>query len=205
MMLRTTDHMSRRRFLTAAAACSLLPALPAAATTGPDLPAPMRENSVLDRLIPVIVPELNFINGNTKEELRTRFFRDDHYDPEAIRQLNWLMRDWRQADGPQIDVRLFWALAAIGNAAMKEGHSGQITFLSGYRTRKTNDYLRRQGYAAAENSYHLKARAVDFRLEGIPMDTVATYADYLEVGGLGRYRRSNFVHIDSGPVRSWSQ
>lgn len=197
-------NVTRRGFLAGAAAASLLPALPAYASTE-ELPEPMRANSKLDQLIPKIVPRLNLYNANTKEDLSVQFFNGSYYDEDAIKKLNWLMRDWRQADGPQMDVRLIWTLAAISNAAIKNGHSGQVTFLSGFRTPETNALLRRQGYGAAENSFHLKARAVDFRLENIPMLTTAAYAEYLEVGGIGRYRNSNFVHIDSGPIRSWGQ
>lgn len=191
-----------RRGLLAAAACCLIPALPAAASTPPD---PIREGSVLDRLVPAIDPVVHLRNANTKEETTLRFFDGGAYVEESVRELNWLFRDWRQQEAPQVDVRLFWALAAIRGGAIQEGHSGEILLLSGFRTKATNEFLRRKGYKAASNSYHLKARASDIRLEGVPMEQLADYAEWLEVGGVGRYGRSNFVHIDSGPVRVWRQ
>lgn len=193
--------LSRRGFLTAAACC-FIPALPAAAATAPD---PIRTGSVLDRLVPAIDPVVHLRNANTKEETMLRFFENGAYVEDSVRQLNWLFRDWRQEEAPQIDVRLYWALAAIRGGAMQDGHSGEILLLSGYRTRKTNEMLRRMGLKAASNSYHLKAQASDIRLEGVPMEELADYAEWLEVGGIGRYGRSNFVHIDSGPIRSWRQ
>ncbi|WP_375264224.1 YcbK family protein [Palleronia sp.] len=195
---------SRRSFLKGAAAAGLMPALPAVAAAAAP-PDPLRDGSVLDRLVPLIDPVIHLRNANTGEETELRFFEDGAYLEGPVKKLNWMFRDWRQEAAPQIDVRLFWALAAIRGGAMQEGHSGKIQLLSGYRTRATNDLLRRKGYKAADKSYHLKARASDLRLEGVPMEQLAEYAEWLEVGGVGRYKRSNFVHIDSGPIRGWRQ
>lgn len=166
------------------------------------LPA-ARRKSRLDQLASAIRPELRMINMNTGERMSTRFFGATGYDLVEIRRINWFMRDWREEEARQVDVRLLWALAAIRQAAMKDGHDGEIQFLSGYRTRKTNDLLRRQGYGAAEDSLHIQARASDITLPGIPVADVAKYAEWLEVGGVGLYPRSGFVHIDSGKVRTW--
>ena len=89
---------------------------------------------------------------------------------------------------------------------MKDGHDGEVCFLSGYRSRKTNDLLRAQGHNAARDSLHIQARANDFRLQGVPIEAVAQYAEWLQVGGVGRYpgRSGNFVHIDSGDIRTWN-
>lgn len=197
----TRTH-SRRGFLAGAASCCLIPALPAMAATPPD---PIRAGSILDRLVPAIDPVVHLRNANTSEETTLRFFEGGAYVEDSVRKLNWLFRDWRQEEAPQIDVRLFWALAAIRGGAIQDGHSGEILLLSGFRTKQTNELLRRMGYKAASNSYHLKAQASDIRLQGVPMEQLAEYAEWLEVGGVGRYKRSDFVHIDSGPIRSWRQ
>ncbi len=168
-----------------------------------EAPAPARPNSQLDRLVPAIRPELRLFNANTNERMSTRFFGPTGYDSVEIRRINWFMRDWRESEVRQIDVRLLWALAAIRQAAMKDGHDGEVRFLSGYRSRKTNDLLRRLGYGAAEDSLHISARANDFSLPGVPVSAVAQYADWLEVGGVGHYPGS-FVHIDSGERRTWT-
>lgn len=193
--------MDRRKLLFGSAASVMafgigLPALAEQA------PAPSRPQSRLDQLVPAIRPELRMFNANTNERMSTRFFGATGYDPVEIRRINWFMRDWRQGETRQVDVRLLWALAAIRQAAMRDGHDGEIRFLSGYRTRKTNDLLRRQGRGVADDSLHISARANDFSLPGIPVSDVATYAEWLEVGGVGHYPGS-FVHIDSGRVRSW--
>lgn len=194
--------MYRRQLLLGAAATLVTSwtGLPALAE---ESPPPARPDSRLDQLVSAIRPELRMFNANTNERMSTRFFGPTGYDPVEIRRINWFMRDWREGETRQVDVRLLWALAAIRQAAMKDGHDGEILFLSGYRSRKTNDLLRSQGRGAAKDSLHIAARANDFNLPGIPVSDVAKYAEWLEVGGVGLYRSSHFVHIDSGEVRTW--
>ena len=194
--------MHRRQLLLGAAATLVTSqvGLPALAQEGP---APARPDSRLDQLVSAIRPELRMLNANTEERMSTRFFGPTGYDPVEIRRINWFMRDWREGEARQVDVRLLWALAAIRQAAMKDGHDGEVLFLSGYRSRKTNDLLRRMGRGAAKDSFHISARASDFSLPGVPVADVATYAEWLEVGGVGHYPKNHFVHIDSGELRSW--
>lgn len=143
-------------------------------------------------------------NAHTDERIRVHFHTPTGYDMSSVARLNAIMRDWRQNEIVQMDVRLFWGLAAIRQAAMKDGHSGQITLLSGFRTQKTNALLRERGYGAAKNSLHLRGMANDFILEGTQVVDIARYAEWLQVGGTGYYRKSSFVHMDSGPVRRWN-
>ena len=108
------------------------------------------------------------------------------------------MRDRRENRSLEMDARLFWALAALSQAALRAGASGLIGFLSGYRTARTNSLLR----GAAENSFHMKARAVDFFIPDVPVRFVADYAEWLQIGGVGHYR-DRFVHVDTGRIRNW--
>lgn len=166
-------------------------------------PDPSRPTSRLDDLVSAIRPELRMWNQNTDERMSCRFFGPEGYDKTEIDRVNWFMRDWREEEVVQMDVRVLWALAGIRQAAMKDGHDGEIRFLSGYRSRKTNDALRRAGRGAARNSFHIEARAIDFSLPGMPVKGVFDYAQWLEIGGVGYYPGS-FVHIDSGDLRTWT-
>lgn len=159
--------------------------------------------TILEQLVPSIDPYLEMKNAHTNEVVKTRFYYPDGYDLDAVHGLNHLLRDWRQKETRQIDVKVYWALAAIRMAAMKDGHDGNMILLSGFRTQKTNNMLRERGVGAARNSLHLKAMAADITMPGLRMSDVAEYAKWLEVGGVGNYRSSHFVHIDSGRQRTW--
>jgi uncharacterized protein YcbK (DUF882 family) len=77
--------------------------------------------------------------------------------------------------------------------------------LSGYRSPKTNALLRNRSRGVARNSYHIMAMAVDLRIQSRSVSQVARAALALNAGGVGRYSRSDFVHVDSGPVRDWGR
>lgn len=49
----------------------------------------------------------------------------------------------------------------------------------------------------------MTGQAIDFNLEGIPLSKVRRVAMELNIGGVGYYPKSGFVHIDTGPVRQW--
>lgn len=161
------------------------------------------ETSRIEKLKPIISPELRLFNANTGEKISTVFWRDGYFVEQELRRIDWLMRDWREGEALAIDRNLLWGLAAIREAAMRDGHDGEIRFLSGYRSRKTNDMLRRNGHGAARNSFHIKAEAIDFSLPGVPVKPVSEYARWLEMGGVGYYPGS-FVHIDTGDLRHWT-
>lgn len=197
-------NVTRRSFIgkvAATAACGLLPGIPAFAA-GLDIPPPVRTDSRLDKLVPFIEPYLDLYNPNTDERQRVLFFGTAGYDLKGLQTINYLLRDWRQKQVVQMDVRLYWALAAMRTAARRDGLSGEIQVNSGYRSRKTNDLLRAEGYGAAVNSFHTRARAIDFVVKGGDVANVAEYAQWLQIGGTGHYR-GRFVHIDSGDQRVW--
>lgn len=196
-------RLGRRDLIRGLGGAALLPLLGACAPNYEKLPSPMRPGSRLDSLMGAIDPHLDITNAHTSERVNLRFFENGTYNRRAVQQFDWLFRDWRRNESPDIDPRVYWGLAAVADAARRQGHSGRITLLSGFRTKHTNDMLRKQGGGTASNSYHLRRRAADFRLDGIPAPEVADYAEWLQVGGVGRYG-SSFTHIDSGPGRTWN-
>jgi uncharacterized protein YcbK (DUF882 family) len=187
-------RLNRRDLLLGASAAGASCALPGTVFA--------KNRSKIDSLKPIINPELRMWNANTNERISTVFWRDGNYDVQELRRIDWFMRDWRQAEVKPCSRDLLWSLAAISEAAIRDGHSGEIRFLSGYRSRKTNNYLREIGRNAARNSLHIEAKAVDFSFPGIPVEPIFKYAKWLEVGGCGHYPGS-FVHMDTGTVREW--
>jgi len=85
------------------------------------------------------------------------------------------------------------------------GHDRPFSVISGFRSQRTNDALRRRSSGVARKSYHVKGMAMDLRMEGVAVETIANIGTALNSGGVGRYTSSNFVHLDSGPVREWGR
>lgn len=157
----------------------------------------------LEMSIPGIPPEIDMVNANTGDTIFLKFWRPEGYDPDALALADWFMRDWREDAMTRFDPRLLWGLAEIRQGFMREGHPGVIHVFSGFRTQKTNEMLRRRSSGVAGNSFHIEARAVDFTLPGIPVADIAESAVRTGLGGVGAYRRSGFVHLDTGPQRLW--
>lgn len=116
-------------------------------------------------------------------------------------RLNYIMRDVHIDRVKNIDPQLFVKLTQIQSRL--GARNSEITILSGYRSAQTNARLRRRSRGVASNSYHILGKAVDFHIEGIPLSKVRKAAESLSNGGVGYYPRSNFVHVDTGPVRTW--
>ncbi len=121
---------------------------------------------------------------------------DAPFEP-GLAKLDWLMRDVYAQSVRPIDMRLFYLLALL----QAEFGGRPILVTSGYRTRATNEWLRSQGIGAARDSFHLRGRAVDLKMPGVPPARVAEFGSLLGLGGVGLY--SAFVHLDTGPNRMW--
>ena len=146
---------------------------------------------------------LSLHSVNTDERLTMRFNdQDGIFVAENPARLNHFLRDWRQNIIKPVDPTIISGLARLVANAMRQGWQGEIQITSGYRTRQTNDLLRRRGARAARNSLHIKAKAIDFALPGISASDLGVFARETLTGGVGTY--ANFVHIDSGPARSWT-
>lgn len=84
------------------------------------------------------------------------------------------------------------------------GHRGEVQIISGYRSPLTNERLRTtRGGGVARHSLHMDGRAVDVRLSGVPLAELRDAARALQAGGVGYYADENFVHLDTGRVRTW--
>lgn len=177
---------TRRWFLGAAGAMAACLATPLQAQTVPNR---MR----LDRLA--------LHNLHTNERLEVQFRQGRDYDRRALAALNHLLRDWRQNEVRAIDPRLFDMMAEI---AARVGQPARFGIVSGYRSPKTNEMLRRNGGGAARRSLHMVGQAIDLKLEGAKLPRVRQAAIDMRAGGVGYYARSGFVHVDTGDVRSWA-
>ncbi|MCP4628705.1 MAG: DUF882 domain-containing protein [bacterium] len=182
------DVLSRRNFLKLMLCSSLLSFFPKFTFAAIDEIA-LKERS------------LSLFNPRTKESFEGIYYCNGDYVPKAMEIINHIMRDTRTGDVKIIDKRLLDLISAI-SIKLKPEEPFQV--ISGYRSPRTNNLLRKRGKGAAKNSYHLKGQAVDIRLPGYRTSVLRKAAYKLKSGGVGYYPKSRFVHIDIGPVRYWS-
>lgn len=167
------------------------------AATGCLLPA-----SALALASRVQAPEkaISLLNIHTGERLDRVFYAGGAYVSDAMSAIDRLLRDHRTGEIKPIDYGLIDQLHAIA-ARLDPGAPFHV--VSGYRSARTNEMLRRQGHAAAKHSFHLSGRAVDVRLPGVARADLRRAARSLRAGGVGDYPDPGFVHLDTGPVRAW--
>ncbi|WP_193249118.1 DUF882 domain-containing protein [Vibrio navarrensis] len=144
--------------------------------------------------------ELAMNNLHTGEWLESCYFDGVSYVEEELARLDHLCRDFRQNEAHPMDRRLFDQLTQIQALI---GTQNEVQIISGYRSPVTNAALRARSSAVAKKSYHMLGKAIDFRIDGVAIATVHEAALTLNTGGVGYYPRSDFVHIDTGPVRQW--
>lgn len=146
------------------------------------------------------VRRLRMYSGRTGESINMIYWADGKYIKPAVREISYFMRDWRQNKAIEID-RTTLDIMAVAHGLMDVDEP--YLLLSGYRTPQTNAMLRRRSGGVARNSYHMKGKAADLRLKSRSVPQMARAAIACKGGGVGRYSRSNFVHMDSGPIRTW--
>ncbi len=139
-------------------------------------------------------------HAHTGESIDATYRVDGHYDPDVLKKLNWFLRDWRLNQQTNMDPRLF---DAVWEAYRGAGATKRIVVLCGYRSPQTNAMLRRRSRAVAEHSQHILGKAMDTTMPGMSMERVRESAARLQMGGVGYYGDTNFVHIDVGGVRMW--
>lgn len=143
---------------------------------------------------------VRFHSIHTKEQIKATYWRNGQYDRPALRDLNWFLRDWRADETHVIDPL---ALDIIYWTSHRMGSSGQAEIISGYRTHKTNELLRARSTAVAKQSFHILGQAIDFRLLDRSLEDTHKAVLTRQYGGVGLYTSSQFIHVDTGPVRSW--
>jgi len=143
---------------------------------------------------------LRFYHIHTAEKLDVTYREHGELVPGALAEINRYLRDFRTEQVHDIDVALLDTLHALYTEF--DGR-GNFEVISGYRSPRTNAALRHVTTGVAENSLHLKGRAIDVRLTSARTTALRDAAIALEAGGVGYYAESNFVHVDTGSVRTW--
>ncbi|ETX29836.1 YcbK family protein [Roseivivax isoporae] len=146
------------------------------------------------------IRRIRMYSGRTGERIDMIYWVEGDYIADAVNEITYFMRDWRNNEARNIDLRTIDIMAAAHN--LMEA-SEPYMLISGYRSPATNAMLRSRSSGVAKNSRHLVGQAADLRLTSRSVNQMARAASACRGGGVGRYSGSNFVHMDCGPVRSW--
>ena len=145
---------------------------------------------------------LSFHHTHSNEDLTVTFKRDGRYDEEALKKINYFLRDWRSQDQTTMDRHLFDILWEVYRDV--DGKK-PIQIISAYRSPATNSMLRRRSAGVARFSQHMLGHAMDFYIPEIPLEQIRAAGLRLQRGGVGFYPTSGspFVHLDTGSIRHW--
>lgn len=144
---------------------------------------------------------LSFYNTHTGEKIRSVFWADGTFVESGLKEVSWILRDFRTGDIEQIDPQL---LNVLHNLRGRLETQQPIHIISGYRSPATNTMLRHSGGGGvAKGSLHMQAKAIDLRVPGVELSYLHKAAKSLQAGGVGYYPSSDFVHVDVGRVRYW--
>ena len=143
---------------------------------------------------------LDFVHTHTGERLAVEYFGGGAYVPDALATVNHFLRDFRTGDIHPIDPNLLDLLHDLTDLT---GSARPFQVISGYRSPATNDMLRHGSEGVAAGSLHMLGQAIDIRLADVPLVKLRKAATAVRRGGVGYYPASDFVHVDTGRVRTW--
>ncbi len=148
------------------------------------------------------VRSLKLYHLHTREKAEIVYKRNGRYDPEGLKKINYILRDWRRNEPTRMDPRL---LDLVWEAYRESGATGYIQVVCGYRAPATNAMLRSRSNGVAQKSQHMLGKAMDFFIPGVPLKKLRDIGLRMQGGGVGYYPTSGspFVHMDIGNVRHW--
>lgn len=143
---------------------------------------------------------LRLYNTHTGEKLTSVFWADGEFVPDALKDINKVLRDHRNNKVADMDPQLMLLLSAVNQ---KMENNKELHIISGYRSPESNAKLAAASGGVAKHSLHMEAKAIDIRIPGKDLRMLQRAAMSAKVGGVGYYADSQFVHVDTGRVRSW--
>jgi uncharacterized protein YcbK (DUF882 family) len=146
------------------------------------------------------VRRISLLNLHTDERCSVVYKEAGAVIPDALGEVNRVLRDFRTGDVHPIDTRLLDMLADL---SVQMDTTQPFHIISGYRSPKTNSMLHEKSDGVATRSLHMDGKAVDIRLPGRSLSKVRDAALAMRRGGVGYYAKSDFVHVDTGRVRRW--
>jgi len=143
---------------------------------------------------------LRLYNTHTGESLKSVFWAEGQFVPEALADINKLLRDHRNNSIAHMDPQL---LLLLDKVSSRFGGTEVLHVISGYRSPESNALLAANSDGVAKHSMHLEGKAIDIRMPGRDLASLRKAALALNAGGVGYYPDSQFVHMDTGRVRHW--
>src|SRR5688572_20029794 len=162
-------ELNRRRFLGAAAGLAAAAAVPSRLSAAPAA-----------KRLPERV--LSFFNTHTGERLRTAYCCGGVYQPDALKEINHILRDFRVNAVKPIDPKLLDLLHELGGTLETDQ---PFHIISGYRSPHTNAALRERGGAGtgvASRSLHMVGKAIAIGVPGGRLDTLPAARGRLSLG-----------------------
>ncbi len=149
---------------------------------------------------PAAPRRLAFYHTHTAEKLEVVYREDGRYLDDALAEVNHYLRDFRTGDTHPIDPVL---LDTLSDIQALTGRTGRFEVISAFRSPRTNAMLAGKNGGVADRSLHIQGQAIDVRLPGLDTADLRRAALEIGAGGVGYYPASDFVHLDTGRVRSW--
>lgn len=137
---------------------------------------------------------------HTGEAVDVVFQEKGEFDPRALEEINNVLRDHRTGEVIEMDPALLVLLTDLRN---KMETNASFNIISGYRSPKTNAMLASNSNGVAKKSFHMRGMAVDCNLPGRDLVKLHKAARAAKAGGVGLYKSSGFIHVDTGRVRYW--
>lgn len=146
------------------------------------------------------VRTLSFLNLHTGERAKkVTYFEYGNYIPDAMEELNHVLRDHRNNQVHAMDKKLMDLLHVLH---AKLGSKSEIKVISAYRSPESNAKMAAASNGVAKKSMHMQGKAMDLQLTDRSLTDIRDAAKMLSLGGVGYYS-GQFVHVDTGRVRSW--
>lgn len=144
---------------------------------------------------------LRLFNTHTSETLDVTYFEQGVYHDDALAEIDFILRDHRANQAAPMSRGL---INLVHDVARAVDSKEPVHIISGYRSPKTNELLRKTGGGGvARRSLHMDGIAMDIRIPGRDLAKVRDAAWKLQRGGVGFYPGQQFVHVDTGRVRHW--
>ena len=182
---RTSANRNRRKFLIHASTSALAVSFPQLILANSSAP---KEKT------------LSFLNLHTNETLQCCYWKNNQLNLDALAKINHILRDHRTQEVAQIDHQIIDMLHTLHSLTESRA---PFEIISGYRSPKTNQALRKSTSGVAKRSLHMQGKAIDARLPDIELKKLRNVAISLQAGGVGYYSKSGFLHLDTGRPRNW--